>query len=122
MKQVPQNFIKTFCVDDVTLTAPANDVIQEINIKNEKIKNYRVSPPNNHHCCQINIIVRERPGIWVIIHFFLFLRRYSKIFKLRNLVYSYASILKSLYQFDKMLTEHSPANIYMFEVRIVTLK
>ena len=27
LKQVPQNFIKTFCVDDVKLTTPANDVI-----------------------------------------------------------------------------------------------
>ena len=88
----------------------------------EKIINCSVSPPSNHLCCQINIIVRERTGVSVIIHFFLFLGHLNKTFKLLKLVYSYASILTSLYQFDKMLTKHFPANIYMFSVRIVTLK
>ena len=31
-------------------------------------------------------------------------------------------MLTSLYQFDKKLTKQLPANIYLFKVRIVTLK
>ena len=37
-------------------------------------------------------------------------------------MYSSASILISLYQFDKKLTKNFPANIYMFKVGIVTLR
>ena len=81
-----QNLMKTFwwrlMTDDVTLTSQLTMSYRKINIAGEKIINYRVSSPRNHCCCQINIIVRERPGILVIIHFFLFLRRHSKIFKL----------------------------------------
>ena len=37
-------------------------------------------------------------------------------------MYGYATILTSLYQFDKKLTKHFPANIYMFKATIVTLR
>ena len=110
------------CVDDVTLTSQLMTSYRKINIASEKIINSRVFSRSNHHCCQINIIVRERPGISVIIRFFIFIRRCSKIFKLLKPVYSYASILKSLYQFDKKLRKHFPVNIYMFKVRVVTLR
>ena len=56
-------------------------LLQEINIVSEKIINYRVTSTSNHHCRQINIVVWERPGISVIMHFSLFLRHHSKIFK-----------------------------------------
>ena len=90
---------------------------KKIDIASEKIINYRVSSLIHHHCSQINIIVREGPAILLIIHFF-----HSKIFKLLKPVNSYASILTSLYQFDKKLTKQFEANIYMFKVRIVTLR
>ena len=48
-------------------------------------------------------------------------RRHSKIFKLLKPMYSYASFLASLDQFDKKLGKQFPANIYLFKVRIVTL-
>ena len=35
-------------------------------------------------------------------------------------MYSYAYILTWLYQLDNKLTKHFPANIYMFQVRLVT--
>ena len=98
LEVVPQNFMKTFNVEDVTLTSHLMTPYREINIASENIMNYRVTSPSNHHCCQIDIKVRERPGISVIIHFSLFLRRYSKIFKLLEPVYSYVCILTSLYQ------------------------
>ena len=60
--------------------------------------------------------------ISVIIQFFLFLRRHSKIFKLLKPTHIYASIDTQLYQFDKKLTEHFPDNIFMFKVGIVTAK
>ena len=37
-------------------------------------------------------------------------------------MYSYACMLISLYQFDKTLTKHFPANIYLFKVRILALR
>ena len=109
LKQVPQNFIKTFCVDNVTLTSQLMTLCRRINIASEKITNYRVSSPRNHHCYQINIIIREKTGILGIINFFLFQRHHSKIFKLlkRCIV---TLILTSLYQFDKKLTKHFPTN------------
>ena len=88
----------------------------KIKVTSEKITNYRVNTPSNHDYCQINIIVQRRSKILVIIHFFFFVKCRSKIFKLLKRVYS---ILTSLYQFDKKLTKHFPANIYMFKVRIV---
>ena len=69
LKQTPENFLKTFNVEEVALTSHLMKTYREINIASEKIINYRVTSPSNHHCCQINIIVRERPGILVIIHF-----------------------------------------------------
>ena len=48
--------------------------------------------------------------------------RQSKMFKLLQPMYSCACMLTSLYQFDKYLTKHFPANIYLFKVRIVTLR
>ena len=95
---------------------------RKYNIANEKTINYRVTFPCNNHCCQINIIVQERPEIFVIIHFSLFTRCNSKIFQLIKPVYNYVCILTSLYQFDKKLTKHFPANIYVFKVRIATLR
>ena len=80
----------------------------------------RLSPSN--HYCQVSIILRERPGISVITHFFHFLWRHSNIFTLLTPVYSYACTLTSLYQYDKKLTTHFPASIYLFKVRIVTLR
>ena len=61
-------------VDDVTVTSQLMVSYRKINITREKIIDYRVTSPSNH-CCQINIIVQERPGISVIMHLFLFLRR-----------------------------------------------
>ena len=98
LKQVPQNFVRTFNVEDVTLTSHLMTSYRRINIASEKNINYRVTSPSSHHCCKINIIVRERSGILVIIHFTHFLRYHSKIFKLLEPVYSYACILTSLYQ------------------------
>ena len=117
LKQVPQNFTKNVCIDDVTPTFQLMTWYRKINIVSKKIINYRVSSPSTHQYCQINIIVPERPGILVIIHFFCLLRRQNKIFELLELTHSYAS----LYQFGKKLTKHIPANIDMFKVRIVTL-
>ena len=57
LKQVPQNFTKNVCVDDVTLIFQLMTSYRKINIASEKIINYRVP---------------ERPGILVIIHFFVF--------------------------------------------------
>ena len=109
LKQVPQNFIKAFNIDDVKLTSQLMTSYKKINMASEKIINCRVTSPRNH-CCQINFDVLERPGISIIIHFFLFLRRHSKIFKLLKPVYSYTCRLISLYLFDKKLTNHFPAN------------
>ena len=77
LKQVPQNFMKTFNVEDVTLTSHLMTPYRRITIASEKNKNYRVTSPSNHHYCKISIIVRERSGILVIIHFTLFLRYHS---------------------------------------------
>ena len=44
------------------------------NIASEKIINYKVTSPSNH-CCQISVIVGEKPEISIIIHSFLFLRQ-----------------------------------------------
>ena len=81
-----------------------------------------MTPYRKINAASENIVVRERPEILVVIHFFLFLERHSKIFKLLKSTCSYASILTSLYQFDKKLTKPFPANIYMFKVRIVTVR
>ena len=53
LKHVPQNFIKTFNVDDVTVTYHLMTSYRKINIASEKIINYRVTSPSNDHCCQI---------------------------------------------------------------------
>ena len=119
LKQVPQNFMKAFNVDDIILIYQLLASYKKINIASEEIINYRVTS-QSHNCCQISIIVRERTGISVIF-FFLFLRCHSKIFKLLEPVYSSACILTSPYQFDKKLTKHFPANIWLFKVRAVTL-
>ena len=79
--------MKAFNVDDITLTSQQMTSYKKINIASRKIVNYRVTFPSND-CCQISFTVRERPGISVIIHFFLFLRRHSKIFKLLKPMYS----------------------------------
>ena len=86
--------------DDVTLTFQLMTSYRKINIASEKIIIYIVTSLSNH-CCQIFIIIQEKPEILVIIHFFLFLRCHSKIFKLLKQVYSYLYMLTSLYQFDK---------------------
>ena len=44
LKQVPQNFMKAFNVDDVTLTSQITTSYRKINIASEKIVNYRVLP------------------------------------------------------------------------------
>ena len=44
LKQVPQNFMKAFNVDDVTLTSQITTSHRKINIASEKIVNYRVLP------------------------------------------------------------------------------
>ena len=120
LKQVPQNFMEAFNVDDVTLTFQLMTSYRKINIARENIVNYRVTSPSNH-CCQISFIVWERPRILVIIHFFVFLRHQNKLLKLLP-VYSYVCMLKSPYQYDKKLLKHFPANIYLFKVRIVLLR
>ena len=119
MKQVPQNFMKAFNVDDIIVTPQLLTSYKKINIVSEKIINYRVTS-QSHNCCQISIIVREGPGILVIYIFFFFLKCHSKIFKLLEPVYSYACIFTSPYQFDKKLTKHFAANIWLFKVRAVT--
>ena len=113
--------MKALNLDDVTLTSQIMTSYRKIKITSEKIVNYRVTSPSNH-CCQISFIVRERPGISAMMHFFLFLRCHSKIFKLLKPVYSQACMLTALYQFDKKLMKHFPANIYLFKVRIVILR
>ena len=71
LKQVPQNFMKTFNVGGVTLTSQLmTSYSKKINMASEKIINYEVTSPSNHRCCQINIIVWERAGVSLIIHFF----------------------------------------------------
>ena len=92
LKQAPQNFLKAFNAYDVTLTSQLMTSYRKTKIASEKIISYRVTSPSNH-CCQISIIVRERPGILVTIHFPLFLSRHSKIFKLLKQVYSYVCML-----------------------------
>ena len=59
LKQVPQNFMKTFNVEYVTLTAHLMTSYKKINIASIKIINYRATSPDNHHYCQINIIVTQ---------------------------------------------------------------
>ena len=103
--------------DDVTLTFQLMTSYRKINIASEKIIIYIVTSLSNH-CCQIFIIIQEKPEISVIIHFFLFLRCHSKIFKLLKQVYSYLYMLTSLYQFDKKFYQD---NIYLFQVKLVTL-
>ena len=71
--KISQNFMKAFSVDGVRLKPQLMAPYRKINIASEKIINYRVTYLSNH-CCQISITVRERPGISVIIHFFLFLK------------------------------------------------
>ena len=61
MKQVPQNFMKAFNVDDVMLTSQLMMLYRKVNITSENIINYRATSPSNH-CCRISIIVQERPG------------------------------------------------------------
>ena len=73
LKQVPQNFMKFVHVDDVTLTSQLTTPYRKINNAIENITNYRVTSPSNY-CCQISIIVRERPGTSVMIHFFSFFK------------------------------------------------
>ena len=90
--------MKIFNIEEVTLTSHPITSYRKINITSEKIINYRVTFPSNHHCCQINIIAREIPGISVVIHFYLFLRRNNKIFKSLKPAYSYACILTLRYQ------------------------
>ena len=93
---------------------------RKANIAGEKILNYRVASPINY-CCQISIIVQDRPKILVIIHSFLFQRHHSNIFELLTRMTN-AGMLTSLYLFDKDLTKHLTVNIYLFNVRIVTLR
>ena len=110
--------MKVFNVDgDVTLTFQLMTSYRKINIASEKIIIYIVTSLSNH-CCQIFIIIQEKPEISVIIHFFLFLRCHSKIFKLLKQAYSYLYMLTSLYQFDKKFYQD---NIYLFQVKLVTL-
>ena len=40
LKQGPQDFIKTFCVDDVTVTSQLMTPYRKINIASKKIINY----------------------------------------------------------------------------------
>ena len=42
---------------------PANDVLQENYYRKWKGHKLQSCFPSSHHCSQINIIVRERPGI-----------------------------------------------------------
>ena len=107
LKQVPQNFMRTFNVDNVTLAYQLMTLYRKFNIASEKIINNKMTSPSNHHCFQINIIVRERPGISVVTNFYLSF--HGKIFKLLKQLYSYMCISASLYQFDKKLTKHFPA-------------
>ena len=44
LKQVPQNFMKTFKVDDVELTSHLMTLFKKINITSEKIINYSYFP------------------------------------------------------------------------------
>ena len=120
LKQVPEHFIEAFNVDAITLTYQLLTSYRMINIASENI-NQRVTYPSNH-CCQISLTVRERPGISVIIPFFLFLRCHNKEFKLLKPVHRYACMLTSPYQFDKKLKKHFPANIYLFKIRIIILR
>ena len=57
----------------------------------------------------------------IIIHSFLFPRHHSSIFELLTRMTN-ADMLTSLYLFDKDLTKHLTVNIYLFNVRIVTLR
>ena len=66
LKQVPQNFINVYKVDDVTL--------RKISIASEKIINYRVTSSSNHYW-QICILAGERIRISVVICCFLFVRQ-----------------------------------------------
>ena len=59
VKQVPQNFMKAFNVDDITLTSHLMTSYRKINITSKKIVNYRVTSPSNHYC-QVSFIFRER--------------------------------------------------------------
>ena len=71
LKQAPQNFVKVFNVDYVILTSQLMTSHNKFNISSE---NYRVTSPSNH-CCQISIMIGERPGILVTIHCHLSLRK-----------------------------------------------
>ena len=101
--QVPQSFMKAFKVDDV---------IQEINIASETIINYRVTSPSNHSL--------RKTWNFGYNTFFFFLRSPSKIFKLLKPIHTYTYTL--LYQFQKKLKKPFPTNIYLFKVRIATLR
>ena len=54
--------MKFFNIDEVTLTSKIMISYRKTNIASEKIRNYRVTSPDNH-CCQISILAEERPGI-----------------------------------------------------------
>ena len=79
LKQVPHNFIKVFYVDDVTLSSYIMTSKRKVNIASETIRNYRVSSSSNL-LCQIYILAGERPGISVIIWYFLFARLFMSMF------------------------------------------
>ena len=57
LKRVPQNFMKTFNVEYITLASNLMTSYTKINIASEKIMNYKVTSTSNHQCCQINAIV-----------------------------------------------------------------
>ena len=108
LKQVSQIFTKAFNVDDGTLTFQLMTLNRKINIASEKIINYRVTSQSNN-CCQISIIVWERLGISVMIHFFLFLRCYRKIFKFfKPVLCVYFNITISIWQKVNEAFQHLP--------------
>ena len=95
--------MKIFNAEYVTLTFHQMTSYRKINIACQKIISYRVISTTNHHCCQINIIVRERPRILFIIRFSLFLRHQNKIFKLIKPVYTFSSFLKNFFKYAKTM-------------------
>ena len=56
LKQVSQNSMKAFHVNDVTLKFQVMASYRKINIASENIINYRVTSTINQ-CCQISVIV-----------------------------------------------------------------
>ena len=100
----------------------------------EKIINYRVTYPSKH-CCQISIIDREKPGASDTVfslskartrlHLYLFTLKFvytDATVRYLNYLDRCIVIHVPLYQFDKKLTKHFPANICLFKFRIVTLR